>query len=419
MAEPIRIGIIGCGRIVPAHLRGYATLRQLGHDNFRITALYSPKRRDAEMFRKRGEGPPPRPPVSKSPGDPLSAPHMYVSDFQSDVDARVFDSFDELLNSGTVDALDIPASVFAHHAYTVKAAEAGKHVLVQKPFSVSVAAGREMVAAARRNRVTLGVTENVRYAEGSRMARWAIERGDLGEIQMVASVGIGTEAWSPDKVVADTPWRHSVVLAGGGATLDIGVHLFHRVRYLCGEVRSIGALVRTIEKERYRRDEHGKILETIHPDADDAFMATIELANGAIGQVSFTWAGHGEPTGLPGGMAIYGSNGCLKGGRIYPDGREPIDVRDLFEREASSEERARWLPIASPDGFAFGFYDFLSSIERGTQPEASGEEGLRDVAAAFSMVESSAAGKPVLVEDVLSGKVRDAQKPIDEYYGLR
>jgi len=239
VAEPIRIGIIGCGRIVPAHLRGYATLRHLGHDNFRITALYSPKRRDAEMFRKRGEGPPPRPPVSTSPGDPLSAPHMYVSDFQSDVDARVFDSFDELLNSGTVDALDIPASVFAHHAYTVKAAEAGKHVLVQKPFSVSVAAGREMVAAARRNRVTLGVTENVRYAEGSRMARWAIERGDLGDIQMVASVGIGTEAWSPDKIVADTPWRHSRVLAGGGATLDIGVHLFHRVRYLCGDVRSI------------------------------------------------------------------------------------------------------------------------------------------------------------------------------------
>lgn len=418
MAEPIRIGIIGCGRIVPAHLRGYATLRQLGHDNFRITALYSPKRPDAEMFRRRGEGPPPRPPVSKAPGDPLSAPHMYVSDFQSDVDAQVFDSFDALLNSGTVDALDIPASVFAHHAYTVKAADAGKHVLVQKPFSVSVAAGREMVAAAKRNGVALGVTENVRYAEGTRMARWAIERGDIGEVQMVASVGIGTESWSPDKVVADTPWRHSQVLAGGGPTLDIGVHLFHRLRYLCGEVRRIGAVVRTFETERYRRDDSGKVIETIHPDADDAFMATYELTNGGIGQMSFTWAGHGEPTSLPDGMVVYGTKGCLKGGRLIRDGRETVNVRDLFQSEASPEERARWLPVSTADGFALGFHDFLAAIERGGQPEASGEEGLRDVAAAFSLLESSLAGQAVLVEDVLNGKIREAQKVIDEYYGL-
>jgi predicted dehydrogenase len=418
MAEPIRIGIIGCGRIVPAHLRGYATLRRLGHDNFRITALYSPKRRDAEMFRKRGEGPPPRPPVSKVPGDPLSAPHMYVSDFQSDVEAQVFDSFDEVLESGTVDALDIPASVFVHHAYTVKAANAGQHVLVQKPFSVSVAAGRQMVEAAKRNGVTLGVTENVRYAEGARMARWAIERGYLGDVQMVASVSIGTAEWSPDKVVADTPWRHSQVLAGGGPSLDIGVHLFHRVRFLCGEVQKVHAVVRTFEKERYRRDEFGNVLETIHPDADDAFMATFELANGGIGQMSFTWAGHGEPTSLPGGMVIYGTRGCLKGGQIFRDGHELVEVRALFEAEATEEEKARWLPVSTPDGFALGFYDFLGAIERGEQPEMSGEEGLRDVAASFSLLESSLAGRQVLVDDVLSGKIRAAQKAIDEYYGL-
>ena len=240
------------------------------------------------MFRKRGEGPPPRPPVSKNPGDPLSAPHMYVSDFQPDVEARVFDDFDSLLASGEVDALDITASVFVHHPYGVEAMDAGKHVLVQKPFSVSVAAGRQMVEAGRRNGVTLGVTENVRYAPSTRAARWAIEKGYLGEPQMIASIGIGTAEWSPDKVVADTPWRHVQVLAGGGATLDIGVHLFHRVRYLCGEVARVGAVTRTFEPVRYRRDASGNVIETIQADADDAFMATFELQNGGIGQMSFT-----------------------------------------------------------------------------------------------------------------------------------
>lgn len=418
MSEPIRVGIVGCGRILPAHLRGYATLRERGYDNFRITALLSRRREDAEMFRKRGEGPTPREPVSKNPGDPLSAPHRYVSDFQTDVAAQVFDDFEAMLASGTVDALDIPASVFTHHDYAVRAMDAGKHVLVQKPLSVSVAAGRAIVGAAKRNGVTIGVTENVRYALPARAARWAIERGDLGEIQMVASVGIGTQEWSPDKVVADTPWRHQQVLAGGGATLDIGVHLFHRIRFLCGEVQSVTAFARTFEPLRYRRDANGSIRETIHPDADDAFMASFELANGGIGQMSFTWAGHGPPTSLPDGMVVYGSKGCLKGDILYRDGKEPISVMDLFAAEASPADRERWMPLGLTDTFAAGEYDFFTAIERRGQPEASGEEGLRDVATSFAILESSAARRAVAVEDVLSGKVRAAQRVIDEYHGL-
>jgi 1,5-anhydro-D-fructose reductase (1,5-anhydro-D-mannitol-forming) len=418
MSEPIRIGIVGCGRIVPAHLRGYAALRQRGYDNFRITALLSRKREDAEMFRKRGEGPPPRPPVSKVPGDPLSAPHLYVSDFQPEVEAKVFDDFEELIHSGTVDALDIPASVFTHHDYAVRAMDAGLHCLVQKPFAVSVAAARKMVEAGRRNQVTLGVTENVRYAQSTRAARWAITRGDLGLPQLVASIGISTAEWSPDKAVADTPWRHVQVLAGGGPTLDIGVHLFHRVRYLCGEVRQVLALARTFEPLRYRRDAEDNVLEAFTSDADDAFMATFELANGGIGQMSFTWAGHGPPTGLPDGMVIYGSKGALKGGTLYRDGREPSDALQLFRAEASPAEQARWLPLDLSDSFAAGFYDFLTSIGQGKNPETSGEEGMRDVATAFSVLESSAANRPVLVEDVLTGKVRAAQRDIDEHWNL-
>ncbi len=418
MSQPLRIGIVGMGRIVPAHLRGYADLKNHGYDNFRITALVSRQPADAHMFRKRGEGPAPRPPVSKNPGDPLSAPHIYVSDFQPDVDAQVFDSFDDLLRSDTVDALDIPASVFVHHDYAVRAADRGIHALVQKPFAVSVAAARLMVDAAERNGTTLGVTENVRYAAATRAARWAIERGYLGDVQMVASIGIGTGEWSPDKVVADTPWRHQRVMAGGGATLDIGVHLFHRVRYLCGEVARVGGVVRTFEPVRYRRNVQGTVLETIHPDADDAFMSTFELQNGGIGQMSFTWAGHGEPTSLPDGMVIYGSKGCLKGGTLLRDGQPPISVMDLFNEETTPDEKERWLPLGLQDSFAAGFYDFMRAIEQGTQPEASGEEALRDVATTFAIIESSSLGRAVDVEAVVRGDIRDAQRVIDEHYGL-
>ena len=67
----LNIGIVGCGRILNAHLRGYKALREAGLDNFRITALCSRDRDNALRFRKRGEGPPPFVPLGRSEGDPL------------------------------------------------------------------------------------------------------------------------------------------------------------------------------------------------------------------------------------------------------------------------------------------------------------------------------------------------------------
>jgi predicted dehydrogenase len=134
--------------------------------------------------------------------------------------------------------------------------------------------------------------------------------------------------------------------------------------------------------------------------------------------MSFTWAGHGEPTGLPDGMVVYGSKGNLKGNTLIRDGKPPVATIDLFRAEATSDEQERWIPLGLTDTFAAGFLDFLRAVERGGQPEASGEEGLRDVATAFAILESSHARRAVSVEDVLNGRVRDAQRAIDAYHGL-
>lgn len=415
----IRVGIVGCGRILPAHLRGYKLLRDAGYDNFRITGLVARKRADAEMFRKRGEGPPPRPPVSDNPGDPLSAPHMYVNDVHPDTVPTVYDSLEAMLASGEVDAIDTPASVFAHHPIALAALAAGKHILVQKPFAVSVLAGRKMVDAARAAGKVIGVNENVRYAAGSRHARWAIDQGLIGDIQMVASISLSTRDWSPDRVVADTPWRHIVAEGGGGTTLDMGVHTFHGLRYLCGEVSTMQALVRTFEPVRLLRDAAGAVLERVQADADDAYFSLFQFADGGVGMSSFTWAGHGSPTGLPEGRVIYGSRGALKGGTLERDGEAPVKLSELFAREASAEVKERWFPLGLTDTFALADYDFFRAIEQGGEMDASGEEGLRDTATAFAMVEASHAGRPVSVEDVLSGKIAAAQEPINRHYGLK
>lgn len=418
MADPIRIGIIGCGRILPAHLRGYRLLREAGFDDFRITALVARNPNDAYMFRRRGEGPTPREPVSRNPEDSLAAPHCYVSDFQPEEDASVYDTVDAMLAAGVVDAVDITASLRIHHTAGVQCLEAGKHAMIEKPLAVTVRAGQMLVDAAERNGLSLGVMEMVRYQPLVRMLRWLIERGDLGEIQMVGAVSFGTAEWSPDRIVAETPWRHLRVEAGGGASLDIGVHLAHRLRYLVGEIETMTAVARVIEQQRTRRAPDGTVLDRVEADADDAFFALPEFENGAVGTLSFTWAGHGEQTSLPGGVTLYGSRGCLKGPHLIRDDGTREDVRDIFEREATPEERERYFPLGVTDAFGLAYLDWLRAIRSGTQPETDGREGVRDLATAFAIMESATARRPIDVADVLSGKVDAYQREINEHYGL-
>lgn len=416
--ERLRIGIVGCGRILPAHFRGLRRLREAGIDDFRVTALVAHNPDDAARFRKRGEGPAPRPPVSSNPGDALAAPHSYVSDFQPEEEAAIYETVDAMLAAGVVDAVAITASLPVHHTVGLACLRAGKHLLVEKPLAITVRAARMLVEEAEQQNRKIAVAETVRYEPANRLMHWLIGRGAIGEPQMAVAVSIGTAEWSPDWIVANTPWRHDKLQAGGGPSIDIGVHLVHRLRYLVGEIERISAVTRTFEPARYLRGER-QAGSPIHPSVDDAFFALPEFRNGATGTISFTWAGHGEPTGLPEGLAIYGSRGCLKDTLLVDDRGRREEASEIFEQEANAEERLRVRPAGLLDPFGLAYHDWFQAIRSGRQPEASGEEGLRDLAAAYAILESAEAGQAVAVDDVLSGAVDHYQRAIDQHYGLR
>ncbi|MFM2033298.1 MAG: hypothetical protein RLZZ297_2063, partial [Chloroflexota bacterium] len=235
----IRIGIVGCGRILNAHLQGYLRLRELGIDNFRITALCARNRRDAEMFHIRGAGPTPRPPVvDPASGDPLAAPHTYISDLHRDVDVEIFTDYHEMIASGTVDAVNDFTTLALHHQVGAAALSADKHLLTQKPLAITVKAGVGMVNLAAERRRTLGVFENVRQMELVRAQHWAVAAGLIG-VPQFASMGMLGGIWSPAKIVAETPWRHQKLSAGGGGSIDIGVHQMDWLRYVMGEIDTV------------------------------------------------------------------------------------------------------------------------------------------------------------------------------------
>jgi 1,5-anhydro-D-fructose reductase (1,5-anhydro-D-mannitol-forming) len=411
---PIRVGIVGAGRIVPAHLRGYAALRAAGFDDVRITAICSRNPDRAQSF-VRGGGPSAASEVDGPASDPLFAPSIAVADLQDDLEARVFTDVREMLDAGVVDAVDITTEVALHHTQALACLEAGVHAMVQKPFAISVRAARQMVDVARQRGLALVVCENARFNRPVRIAKWLIDRGDLGTPQMASSTALGT-MWSPDKFVGNSAWRHRKLLGAGGASLDIGPHIFHRLRMLCGEVDSVAAFARVFEPTRYLRDAAGNVVDTVACDADDAFMALASFESGAIAQLSFAFAGHGEPLSTV-GPVLYGSRGCIKGDTLILDGEAPTTLNAYFDRHGAADA-ARLFPLGLSDAFALLLRDWLSAIRDGHTAETGGEEGLRDLAASFAIVEASAAGRSVTLREVLDGTVDGYQRELDEQYGL-
>lgn len=409
----IRIGIIGCGRILAAHLEGYRLLREAGVDNFEITALCSRKAEDAQSYVKRGEGPPQRTPVSDIPGDPLAVGPEYLSDFQPDTEVDVYTDYRDLIASDRVDAINDFTIHSLHHQIAELAFAAGKHVLSQKPLAVTIAGARQMCHQAEAAGVTFGVFENLRFAEGVRHQQWAFSpEGPAGDLQMAVMGNIGTW-WAPDLIVAETPWRHDL-LQGGGMALDLGPHFFDMIRYIGGtEVQSVMAQTQVVEPTRYLLRD-GQRVDPISCDADDTFYAHFDLESGAAGTMFGSWGGHGTNTVLGNGPVFYGSKGRVTGDLIQLDGEEAQSLKTWYEREAPPERKERYFPFGLVNDFALSQLDWLKAIEDGTQPECSGEEGLRDLACAYAVVESDLAGRKVGLEEVLSGSLREYQKPIDE-----
>lgn len=414
MSRPTRIGIVGCGRILPAHLRAFKALKDAGLHDFRIVALAARKLDDALMFAKRGAGPPPRPPVSDNPMDPLAAPHMYVSDIHDDVAVQCYDDWRKMLDEADLDAVAITATLSVHHEIALAAMERGMHCMVEKPLAISVRAGRLMVESARRHGVRLAVTEVRRFSESTRIAETLVQKGVLGNVQMAAQFRIGAGDWSPNWVIANTPWRHQKLLAGGGATLDMGVHFINELRAICGEVHSVQGTTRTLEPVRYMKTDGSPVASEV----DDVFFAHYEFDSGAIGQTTFSWAGHGEPIALPHRTVIYGSNGSLHDNRLVLDNEGEYEAGTYVREQLDPDFDARFFPGGIRDTFALAYSDWLGAIERGEEPEMSGREALYDLAAAFAICESSAAGRRVTLQEVLDGRVDGYQREIDEHYGL-
>ena len=415
----IKIGIIGCARILNAHLRGFKLLQEAGYDDlFKITALCARKEEDGLRFRKRGEGPPPRPNPIETPGDPLNALHMYIDDLHPGFEADVFTDYQEMLKSGDIDAVLVYTGHDSHHTIAIDAMRAGKDVAVEKAMAISVKAAQAMCDAADETGRVLSIDENVHFGVGTVASKWAIDQGLIGDVQMVYRGVIGFPSHRPDLATARTAWRHSKLGSGGGVSIDLGVHLFNGIRTMCGPVTSVSATWQILEPVRVLlTDDDTAVAEKIPNEVDDAFFTNFRLGRGGQGHAAVARSSHGHRIGVPGGTNIFGTAGSISDGNYYADDGTSGSVSEKFKADAAGLYDEAF-PAGITDAYALEQLDFLLSIRDDRRPRMNGVEGTIDLALSYAILESGLLGREVTLEEMLAGEADAYQKPINDHYGL-
>ena len=194
---------------------------------------------------------------------------------------KVYADWREMLADPAVQLFDNGGPNDTHAEPCIAAAQAGKHLFCEKPLARNAEEAKAMLDAAQKAGVKHMVAHNYRFVPAIRQAYELIQSGALGRIYHFRAVYL--QEWIMPHYNTPYIWRVDKERAGSGALGDLGSHIIDLARFLCGEVKSVGAMTKTFIPERPKDD--GTMAKV---EVDDAFVSVVEFANGAIGTLEAT-----------------------------------------------------------------------------------------------------------------------------------
>ena len=229
----MRVGIVGAGSMGDAHVPAWKAIASLGADLAGVMAR------------------------TRSSAEPLAKEH----------DLKIYNTYEDLL--ADVDIVDICVPTHLHRDMTVQAAEAGKHVICEKPIALTLEDGRAMIDACNEAGVRLFIAQVVRFVPQYRAAQQVIEAGQIGKPGVIRLTRAG---YQPRKT-ADNWFLDEE--RSGGMILDLMIHDYDYARWIAGNVNRVFA----------------KSVRSKRPEAPgDYALVALRFENEAIGHIEGGWA---------------------------------------------------------------------------------------------------------------------------------
>jgi predicted dehydrogenase len=294
---------------------------------------------------------------------------------------KVYNTTEDMLADPIVEAVSVCTANSYHAPLAIQALKAGKHVLCEKPMATSVEDAGAMIAAAKDAGKYLMIGHNQRLVEAHKKARKILASGELGKVITFSTnfSHAGPELWSADK--SAKTWFFNKKDAFMGAMGDLGIHKADLIRWLIGdEIQEVKAYVSTLDK----KGPDGRLIEI-----DDNAICLLQSRTGIIGTLTASWTNYGNENNS---TVLYCTEGTMK---IYDNPDFPLEIvkkdgEKIYYKIGGIQTNAGQTKSGIID-------QFVASIEAGTPPEISGEEGLAALRIIFACFESSAKGTKVVL----------------------
>ncbi len=270
-----------------------------------------------------------------------------------------YENYDRLRNNDEIDVIYIVLPNGMHAEYTVRAAEAGKHVLCEKPMANTSDECRQMIAACKKNDRKLAIGYRCQFEPHHQRCIELARSKKFGALKLVEA-GFGFKIGDPNQ------WRLKSKLAGGGAMMDVGVYALQACRYITGEEpKSITALETKTDPKKFAQ-------------VDETITWDMVMPSGVICSCVTSYAFNGINR-----FRAYADSGWF--------GLDPAFSYDGLKGETSEG------PIEAPniDQFAAEIDAFAKCILEDRTSTVAGEEGLRDLIAVEAIYESIRTGRRV------------------------
>jgi predicted dehydrogenase len=271
-----------------------------------------------------------------------------------------YENFDSIRDNPNIDAVYIGLPNSMHMEYTIRAAQAGKHVLCEKPMATSVADAQAMIDACKKANRKLMIAYRCHLQPSHMKARELVSSGALGKIEAVEGAAGFKQA--PGQ------WRLQRKLSGGGPLMDIGIYALNACRFVLGEepahLQAFSSVI----------DQDGRFSEV-----EENMSWTMKFPSGAVAACSTTYGAD-----MPGFLRVHGSKGMLE---INGFGYEGIS---LTVKVSGQPDDTQADTRKDPAQFVSESDYFSRCILDNTQVEPSGEEGLRDTAIMMQLYDLAA-----------------------------
>jgi predicted dehydrogenase len=344
------VAIVGCGMIARFHAKALAEVADA-----RLVALVS---RDAGKAKR-------------------LADELQLS-CDIDTDLR------RILTRRDVDIVTVCTPSGAHREPAVAAADAGKHVVVEKPLEITLERCDAIIDACRRNGVQLCTIFPSRFADANVALKKAVEAGKFGRVTLGETT---CKWWRPQAYYDEGGWKGTKALDGGGALMNQAIHNVDLLLWMMGRATQVSGFTGMLAHERI--------------EVEDTAVACLRVESGALGVIQATTS---VQPGYPKTIAVHGDRGSVVIEQedvvrwdFTPETDEDRVVRQRFAQKVGASGGASNPAAISHVCHARQLADFVQAIKTGSKPLVDGREGRRAVEVILGIYQAAETGRTVML----------------------